>query len=203
MLDEWYHFQCWRGPLIWISHGLAHRIKIKYIKNVGTRHGVYLHFFVPFFTYHFEEKQRDPAKILLNEISIYGTGIARMNYQSQTSTIESIVNRWKESPECVEAISSLGISNWVKELGNANRTFRDYYFSRLEEVRREVIELYRLLMNQLEVFASISNDGIYDNTIRSINELNDQYNKLITNRMAVEEQDEDEDIEAETETNSN
>jgi hypothetical protein len=147
------------------------------------------------YVYHYIPEKRDAALCLLNEISNHGRGISRFNYQSETSTIESIVTRWKGSSECVSALEKLMITDWVEEMDSANKDFRKYYFERmqedaenpeirLKEVRKEVTELYRFLINQLEIFATINSNEVYYDTIRSINELNERYNQLVLARQS-------------------
>lgn len=135
-----------------------------------------------------------------NDLDKYGTGVARLNYQSETSTIESIVNSWKNSDKLFNSLSILDLTDWVDEMEQANQLFKEYYFARLnenaespdirmKELRGEVIDLYRLLLNQLEVYATINNDELYDATVRSINELNDEYNRLLLVRQQSGEVD--------------
>jgi len=167
------------------------------------------------FAYHFHKEKNLAAKELLNDLDKYGAGIARLNYQSETSTIESIVSSWKNSEKLTNALSTLDITDWVEEMDQANQLFKNYYFERLnenaespdirmKELRGDIIDLYRLLLNQLEVHATINNDEVYDATVRSINELNDEYNHLILIRQdSGEEDEEDIETEAGTQTQNN
>ncbi|SFE13996.1 DUF6261 family protein [Thermophagus xiamenensis] len=151
---------------------------------------------------HANSQKRDAAMLLLNEASPYGRGISRLNYQSETSTIDSLINKWKGSAECMTAFETLGITDWLEELENANQTFRQYYLERLKEdanspeiklkdLRKEMTDLYRLLTNHLEVQANISDDPLYDEVIRAINELNERYNRLVIARQGGDEEDSD------------
>ncbi|MFO8000793.1 MAG: DUF6261 family protein [Marinilabilia sp.] len=163
------------------------------------------------FTYHFRPEKRKAAGLLLREINKHGSGIARMNYQAQTGTIESITSQWKSTPEYGEAQKTLGITDWVEELDTANQVFKNYYLERLrenaenpdvqiKEIRKEIVRLYRLLLSQLEVHATLQNDEIYEATVRSINELIDRYNQVIFARKSADDETEEEGT---TETKNN
>ncbi|MGQ1890358.1 DUF6261 family protein [Thermophagus sp. OGC60D27] len=152
------------------------------------------------FVNHANAEKRDAALLLLNEANTYGRGISRLNYQSETSTIDSLISKWKGSPECVAAIETLGITDWIDELESANQAFRQYYLERLKEdanspeiklkdLRKEMTDLYRLLTNHLEVQATISEEPLFDEAIRSINELNERYNRLVIARQGEDEED--------------
>lgn len=39
-----------------------------------------IYYFLLSYTYHFNEEQRGKAKLLLSNIELYGSGIARLNY---------------------------------------------------------------------------------------------------------------------------
>lgn len=143
---------------------------------------------------HANTQKRDAAILLLDEAKPYGRGISRLNYQSETSTIDSLISKWKGSPECMTAFETLGITDWLEELEDANQTFRQYYLERLQEdanspeiklkdLRKEMTDLYRLLTNQLEVQATISEESLFEETIRSINELNERFNRLVISRQ--------------------
>ena len=154
---------------------------------------------------HYDNAIRSSAEYLLNEIRIFGGGIGRMNYQSETSTLSGIVNKLTASKEAVDALNKTSLSDWLTELDSANKEFENLYFARLnakaespdikfEEVRKELIELYRFLTNYLEMSAKISSDPIYGKTIDAINELAGEYNQIIlarTNEEAIEDATED------------
>lgn len=147
-------------------------------------------------TYYFDEEQSEAARQLFDTLLIYGGGIARLNYQAETSTISSIINKWRTTPDLAVALSKLdSLKEWVDELDEANRVFDDVYMKRVREVasqpdikmaglRKEIIGVFRMLMKKIEAFAVISEDEIYEQTAREINEVINGYNQLVVNRSS-------------------
>ncbi|PWD98723.1 DUF6261 family protein [Marinilabilia rubra] len=153
-------------------------------------------------TLHYDNAVRTSAEFLLNKIRIFGGGIGRMNYQSETSTLASIVRKLTGTTEAVEALEKTGLTDWLAELDAANKEFENLHFARLnanaespdvkfEEVRKELIELYRFLTNYLEMSAKISSDTVFEKTIDAINELAEEYNQLILVRTNDDDNEEE------------
>lgn len=164
-------------------------------------------------TYHFNPERSKAARLLLNAIDVYGRGIARLNYHSETSTVESIANKLLQAPENVDALKFLDKYEWVEELKDANMVFRNYYLDRLredsespeiriKEVRKEMVELHRLMLNQIEAFSTISSDEVYPETVRSINRLIERYNQMVLTRQEDEDPSEETNAEQTTEDNN-
>lgn len=47
------------------------------------------------------------ASALEAHLNLFGTGIARENYQSETTLLRNIINDWKTKPELAQAITAL------------------------------------------------------------------------------------------------
>ena len=154
------------------------------------------------FTYYFEAEKREAAQLLSNSLTTYGSGISRMNYQAETSTITSIIQKWENDAKLTAAITLLGLTAWTGELKIANELFVERYIDRLKddaaspeektvELRKEIIQSYRTLLAHLEAHATLSIDNSYNAVIQQINQLIEQYNKLVAARGTNKEEEEE------------
>jgi len=153
------------------------------------------------FTYYFDEDKREAANLLDSSLATYGSGISRLNYQAETSTIASIIQKWENETSLTAALTTLGLIAWVAELKAANNLFEERYIARLKdnanspeektiELRKEIIQSYRTLLAHLQAHATLSTDNSYDAVIQQINQLIEQYNKLVAARGTNKEEEE-------------
>ncbi|NMN39407.1 DUF6261 family protein [Pedobacter sp. SG918] len=87
------------------------------------------------------------GKTLNAHLALFGTSIARENYQSETTILRNIVNDWKNKPELQEAVTALNLGNWLSELETANNEFNLAYIKRNEELAAAPTEKLRELRN--------------------------------------------------------
>ncbi len=153
------------------------------------------------FTYYFDEDKREAANLLDSSLATYSSGISRLNYQAETSTIASIIQKWENETSLTAALTTLGLIAWVAELKAANNLFEERYIARLKdnanspeektiELRKEIIQSYRTLLAHLQAHATLSTDNSYDAVIQQINQLIEQYNKLVDARGTNKEEEE-------------
>lgn len=165
-------------------------------KRDSALHGIELQ--VKSYTYHYNDSIRLAANLLSKVFDHYGSGITRLNYQAETSTINSMIEKWESDQKYVDAITALNLRDWKTELKNINTNFNQRYLARIEEnadnpeataieLRVGITASYRNLMNYLQAYATLSTGGEYDKVIKLINELVDEYNKLIKSRSNSEE----------------
>ena len=146
------------------------------------------------YSYHFAPTTAAAAKTLTDNLSVFGTGIARENLQSETAVINSIINDWKTKPELIAAIAVLGLDSWVSELDTANNLFSTRYLDRKQQLgavspdtikakRLEAAAAWYKLRDKLNAFYEI-NEGAepWAKTVNSLNALIEQYNALINGR---------------------
>lgn len=140
---------------------------------------------------------RNNATLILNEINLYGPGIARQTMQNETATIDSIVTKLTTDTKLMAAVAALPlVGAWITELKTANDLFNDKYLARTVEMgaanpdtirakRLEAYQAYYKLRDMLVSYYNITDgDALYTTTINSINALIDQYNLVITQREA-------------------
>lgn len=158
------------------------------------------------FTLYFDEEISEAAQVLFKSINHLGKGLTRLNYQAETSVIQSLVNQWEADETMVNAISKLNLTPWVNELVQANNLFTDTYLLRVKEaarapevklvdVRKEAIIHYRDLLHHITAHATLEESGNYEPLIREINQLIEQY-KMIRQRETKESKTENADKEA-------
>ncbi|TAJ13577.1 hypothetical protein DMA11_08435 [Marinilabiliaceae bacterium JC017] len=148
-------------------------------------------------TNHFNQDTADAAQALLDTLNNFGSGLARMNYQAETSVISSLIEKWKSEDELVAAVATLNIEAWVNELDEANTLFNNRYLNRVKEsaqapeikladLRKLATGHYRELLKYITAYATLDETNSYDPLIREVNQLIEQYNRLITQREAKE-----------------
>ncbi len=136
------------------------------------------------------------AKMLEVHLQRFGSGIAKQNYQSETTILRNIVHDWKTQPELMEAIEALQLTAWQREIEAANNAFSEAYNTRNDELaaaptenlktlRLEANEAYYKLRNRLNAFWEI-NDGAepWARTIHQLNQHISDYQLLLNRRGA-------------------
>jgi len=146
-------------------------------------------------SYHFENARKENAQLLLDSISLYGSSIARLNYQAETATINNLIRDWENKPELIDAVASFNLSEWVNEMKTANDLFNTKYLSRTQEYgdanpetikskREEVNAAYYALRDRIDALHLLveTPPSPYATVINQLNALTDQYNVLLVNR---------------------
>lgn len=146
---------------------------------------------------HFAPATAAAAKTLTDHLAVFGVGIARENYQSETAIINSIITDWNTKSELVAAIAVLGLGSWATELDTANKAFNTQYLARTQQLgaispdtikakRAEATNAWYKLRDKLSAFYEIQ-DGAepFAKTVNELNALLDQYNSLIKGRKGA------------------
>lgn len=100
-------------------------------KRDNAINGIY--YFLLSQTYHYDTGKSQKAHLLLDSIALYGSGIARLNYQAETTTINNFLRDWENKPELTNAIAYFNLSDWMNELKKVNTDFNTVYLSRTQE----------------------------------------------------------------------
>lgn len=147
------------------------------------------------YMYHFDPLLAQAAKVLNDNLKLYGSGIARQNYQAETATINSLVTDWETKPQLVDALLALQLNAWKDELNTANDLFDERYLARtqeygaanpdtIKEKREETNGVYYTLRDFLNSFSIVQPSAANTKTLHELNALIDQYNTLLNNRIA-------------------
>lgn len=147
------------------------------------------------YDYHFDPTLQTAAALIKESISVYGGGIAKLNYQAETATITSLVMDWENKAPLVAAFNTLNLTAWKNELKAANTQFDEKYLDRtqdygnatpenLKSKREETNAVYFNLRNLIDAFHLIAETtpSPYTTVINQLNALIDQYNIMLNNR---------------------
>ena len=165
-------------------------------KRDNAINGIY--YFLFSYTYHYDADKKQKAQLLLENMALYGSGIARLNYQAETATLNNLLRDWETKPNFIDAITSFNLSSWITELKNANIQFNEKYISRTQEygdanpetikTKREETNLaYYALRDRIDALHVLVETlpSPYTTVISQLNALTDQYNILLVNRKSI------------------
>lgn len=153
-------------------------------------------FVVTGFMYSSDPILKKAANYLNENLKVYGSGIARLNFQSETATITSIIGDWESKPNLIQSLTDLNLNHWKDELKASNLLFDQRYLARTQEYgaanpetlklkREETNLVYYELRKFLDAHFVIQNSAVYIKTINELNALIKQYNILLNNRLAA------------------
>ena len=147
------------------------------------------------FTKHFDPRTREAATLLSKNIKLYGPEINKLNYQAETSVIDSMTKDWENKPELADAIVVLNLRDWSGEFKRNNIDFNTLYTQRTQEYggrtqdklknkREEVAQAYRVLVENINARNTLDETGMYTKVINEINALSNQYLTTLHSRQA-------------------
>ena len=146
------------------------------------------------YTYHFDPATAAKAELILSTIDKYGSQIARLPYEAETTTLASLTNDLMGTPKMAEAIRDLGLDTWIIQLKTVNDQFRQTFSARVgsqtdaqrkttNELRQKLHDALRTLFAHLTAHATLSNDASVTAIIGDINGLTDRFNQLTDRRL--------------------
>ena len=147
------------------------------------------------YEYHFDPQLQTAASLIKDSFSVYGGGIAKLNYQAETATITGLITDWENKAPLVAAFTTLNLTDWKNELKAANTQFDERYLDRTQEYgnatpenlkskREETNAVYYALRDRIEAYHLLVDvpPSPYTTVINQLNALIDQYNTLLNNR---------------------
>lgn len=154
------------------------------------------------YTYHYDTVLSGAAMVLRSNLKLYGAGIAKENYHSETAIINNLIADWENKPELTGAISTLKLGDWVSRLQSLNQDFSQQYLARTKDFatvspenlkgkRTEAMTAYYDLRKFLEAFSTIRSSPAYVKTINELNILIAQYNLLLKLRASAKPAEKD------------
>jgi hypothetical protein len=144
--------------------------------------------------YHYDDATQSAANSLLYNMNTYGTNIPRLNYQSETAVIDSMLSDWSTETALAAAITTLKMGDWITELTTANEVFNDRYIARISEaaanpavsfttIREEGANTYRVLVAHIEAHATLGTNVTHQSLVNEVSELASQYNQTVDFRL--------------------
>lgn len=147
------------------------------------------------YDYHYQSPLKTAGKLIKDSFSVYGGGIAKLNYQAETATITSLVMDWENKAPLVAAFNTLNLTAWKNELKAANIAFNEKFLDRTQEYgnatpenlkskREETNQVYYALRDRIDALHLLeeTTPSPYATVINQLNALIDQYNSLLNNR---------------------
>lgn len=141
------------------------------------------------------------ALLLIESIEVYGRDIVIANYQSESASLSSLIDKWENTPTLAAALTALHLDSWKAELKATNNLFIAIYTDRatddgakkalpkMKELRENTIAAWNKLQKVLEgKIEEYEDDAVkaplYAALESSINGVFDKYNILITQRQS-------------------
>ncbi|MEO7310946.1 MAG: DUF6261 family protein [Chitinophagaceae bacterium] len=155
-----------------------------------------LGFVIQGYSYYFDEATQKQATILSNHLARFGSGIAKDNYQSETASLNAIINDWSNNPELAAAVTTLNLGAWKDELKAANEAFNAKYLTRTQDLgtsssdtlkakRLEAAQAFYTLRDTIDAYYTIKKGAEpFAKCANELNALIDQYNTLLTGRAS-------------------
>ena len=140
-------------------------------------------------THHYIPEHAEVGERIVNHIKKYGSPVARMNYQAETTALSDLIDFAKNDTKLQAAVALLGLTEWFTKLEESNIEFNRLFMMRvdeeagkpklnLKELRAESIAHYRELVKHLSAHATVSPSDLYETVTNKFNELTDKYNHL-------------------------
>lgn len=143
------------------------------------------------YTFHYDPAKRAAGVSLLDNIKMYGGGIAQQSLISETANLKNILNDWSTLPELMAAVTLLQLGDWKAELQTSNDLLHAQYLARTQEIgamnpntiaekRLDAAQKYYTLRDTIGAYFTI-NGGInpWAKAVNDINATITQYNALI------------------------
>lgn len=154
-----------------------------------------IHLVISGYMKHYDPEVRAAATLLNKNIKLYGPEINKLNYQAETSVIESMISDWENRPELANAIVVLNLRDWSGEFKRNNIDFNTLYTQRTQEYggrtqdklknkREEVAQAYKVLVENINARNTLDETGMYTKVINEINALSNQYLTTLHSRQA-------------------
>ena len=154
-----------------------------------------IHLVISGYMKHYDPEVRAAATLLNKNIKLYGPEINKLNYQAETSVIDSMTKDWENKPELADAIVVLNLRDWSGEFKRNNIDFNTLYTQRTQEYggrtqdklknkREEVAQAYRVLVENINARNTLDETGMYTKVINEINALSNQYLTTLHSRQA-------------------
>lgn len=151
------------------------------------------------------------ATLILRVINKHPSGIGRLNYKAETSEINSLILQWAGSTKMTAALATLGFTEWVAELKQANILFSSTQQDRIEDkyksegdsftkLRPDTLAAYDKLCKGIVAHFELDKNPEHLKLIDTINLIVDEYNLLLSKREGGGDDDTDNDADNDTDT---
>jgi len=152
---------------------------------------------------HFEKVPRQCAVLLKEHIDSFGINIRRQNYMRESALLNKLVTDWRANALLYDAVTTLGLTNWLNQLADVNRAFDECYLERnkmlskitpdkFREKRDDLSNAYQKLISRLNSHYDIAEGAEpFASVAVKINALSERYRLLIPNGKSSEAEQHD------------
>ncbi|PZX20395.1 hypothetical protein LX69_00393 [Breznakibacter xylanolyticus] len=145
-------------------------------------------------TYHFDSNTSSAAVQVLAAIDKYG-GIARLPYEAESVSINSLLNDLATNAALISALETLHLMSWIDQLRLVNNQFQEVYLTRVgnvtdtkhtptTELRAGLVQAIRDLNSHLSAHAILHPDAALNALITDINTLTARHNQIADHRTS-------------------
>ena len=146
-------------------------------------------------TYHFNSVFVKAAETVLNCIKKYGKSVQLLPLMIETETLDKLIDDFENDSLLKDAITALGLTDWVAELKAANTEFNTKYLDRTKryanqpalsafKLKPTAVAAFEALVKQIDSRNTIDTTGKYDTLISQLNALTDQANASANRRLS-------------------
>ncbi len=163
----------------------------------GMRYGFLMN------SYHQNATKKAAGQLLLDHIDTYGSGIARLNYEAQSTVLVNISEDYETQPKLIKALKKVEMVDWATILKNTNEAFRAKYQERITvesaaakqsftTVKPEAIAVYEKLFKRINAFTELDEKNAFDTLNNELKTLAKRYQQIINTRLANNQEDDQE-----------
>lgn len=151
---------------------------------------------------HWLPATKQQAKLLLDSINIFGKDIIKANFQEETASLNSLIDKWEKDATLTSALTTLGLDSWKTELKTTNQIFAATYNERAVEsglsenlpktkkLRKDLQNAWGKLRNIIEGKIEEYEDDtvkapLYKTLANNINGVLQQYSNLLAQRKGI------------------
>ena len=147
--------------------------------------------FVNAYMYSFDEALENAALALQEAINTQNVNTNKLNYQTKTFYIVSLLNEFNSDDDLVSAINALGLNGMVEKLTTFNAAFREAYLERVDQsvespylgirdLRGACDAAYDDLVFFLGAESRLRKEPVYNDLLSKIDKLIEKYDVLHT-----------------------
>jgi Family of unknown function (DUF6261) len=139
------------------------------------------------------------ANLLSDSIDVFGRGLIRFNYQSESANMSNLIDNWEKDANLSAALVLLHLDDWKNELKATNNFFIKTYTDRakeegatatilnIKELREKAMfswgKLQNLIIGKIEEYEDDAvKTPLYTALANNINAVLDNYNTLLAQR---------------------
>jgi hypothetical protein len=137
---------------------------------------------------HYDENKRNAAYKIEVVLEHFGN-IAILTLDEETAAIEDLIRELKTENN-TNLLATLGLTDWLPELSNANDKFKDLMMMRytevsqrpsirMKEIRTAVNKAFRNMIDQLEALIKVKGMAGYEDFIKETNAVTERYKRIL------------------------